>query len=194
MEPRNDIDTIVTGMGQLISGTRRDQMQNSTPCSQWNVRDLITHVVGGGHMFAAAFRGESASSPETAPETPDVLGDDPAAAFEDAVSDFDGAVKTRGNLDGMVTFPFAELPATVALDLSAVDLMVHSWDLAQATDQTYSPSPELVSACDGFAREFLKHIERKPESFDVEVNAAADASPLDSLIAFTGRRPRSGRP
>ena len=34
------------------------QLSAPTPCSEWKVRDLLNHVIGGGHMFTAGLRGQ----------------------------------------------------------------------------------------------------------------------------------------
>ncbi len=41
----------------LVEHTSIEQLTNPTPCSKWTVADLVSHFVGGGHLFAASLRG-----------------------------------------------------------------------------------------------------------------------------------------
>jgi uncharacterized protein (TIGR03086 family) len=196
MQPSAYTDDVLHELASLIKGTRPEQMSHRTPCAKWTVHDLINHVVGGGHVFAAAFRGESppgmpegATEAEVTAAMPDLLGDDPAGAFASAIADYRDAIGRPGAADQMVTLPFDRLPGQVAMDIAAVDLLVHSWDLARATGQEYKPSPDLVEAADAFARTAIPPQARDGDAFAAEVPAPAGASPLERLIAFTGRQP-----
>ncbi len=200
MHPSAYTDDVLSGLAMLIKETRPEQMADRTPCAKWTVHDLINHVIGGGHMMAAAFRGESMpgmpdarseamSEAQAVAAMPDFVGADPAGAFDDAIADYREAISRPGAADRLVTLPFAALPGQVAMDVAAVDLLVHSWDLARATGRSFSPSPALVDAADSFARAFITPEARDGDSFAAEIPAPAGASPLERLIAFTGRQP-----
>ena len=76
------LDAALDQMARVIAGTRHDQLTLAAPCTDWDVRALLRHIVGGPHVFAAMVRGERVDP--SAPQ-PDRLGDgDPAAAFGDA--------------------------------------------------------------------------------------------------------------
>ena len=51
--------SIATTFGARIAGITAGQWDETTPCSEWNVRDLLNHVIGGGHMFTAGLRGQA---------------------------------------------------------------------------------------------------------------------------------------
>ena len=51
METNELLDTAVTTLASLAESTRPDQLDQPTPCAKWRVRDLLNHVVGGGHAF-----------------------------------------------------------------------------------------------------------------------------------------------
>ncbi len=36
----------------VIDKTTNDQLANPTPCTEWTVKDVINHMVGGATMFA----------------------------------------------------------------------------------------------------------------------------------------------
>lgn len=186
MKPSDYADTVATSLMHLIEDTRPDQLTEATPCSKWTVRDLINHVVGGGHTFAAAYRREP---PATDPDMADLLGDDPQGAFRNALSAFQQAVSAPGALEGTVKLPFAELPAQMAYDVAVCDLLVHCWDLARATGQSLDPPADLVQAADGFLHQLLPNFRRGPETFEEPVTVPDDAPALERLVAYAGRQP-----
>jgi uncharacterized protein (TIGR03086 family) len=86
---------------------------------------------------------------------------------------------------GPVEMP-AEVTALVALD----ELVVHAWDLARATGQSYVADPTAVAACATWVEGF-----EVPDGvtdggpFGPPVPVPADAPAIDRLIGGTGRNP-----
>jgi uncharacterized protein (TIGR03083 family) len=62
-------------MGDLIDRIAVGQWTAPTPCTEWNVRDLVNHLVGMNLVFVAMF--EESRMPERGA---DRLGADPAGA------------------------------------------------------------------------------------------------------------------
>ena len=113
--PSDQIRYQTDTMRSLVAGVKPDQWSNPTPCEEWTVRDVVNHLVGGGTMLAASFRGEKLDiDPELG--MPDMLGDDPFAALDGALGAFESAVAEPGAMDRDVVLPFATLPAAVALE------------------------------------------------------------------------------
>jgi uncharacterized protein (TIGR03086 family) len=173
---------------KLVEGVSADQMEDPTPCAEWDVRALINHFVGGATMFAAAFAGEAVEIDDNAP-MPDMVGDDPVGSFSRAVGEFMQAVDQPGAMDREIPLPFGVLPAPVVLQLLKFDLTVHAWDLAQATGQTYEPADDVVAEADAIAHQMVSAELRASGAFGPEISPPADATPMQKLIAFTGRTP-----
>jgi len=181
--PSEQLDYQAGALGKLIAGVKADQWDNPTPCAKWTVRDLAGHLVGGGTMFAASFRGETVDEGEAA----DVLGDDPAGAWAQVIDDFKAAADAPGAMERDVVLPFATLPAQVALDVAKFDLLVHGWDLAKATGQQFDPPADIVANARATA-EAIVDTARDGDTFTDAVDAPEGASPIDQLAAFCGRR------
>jgi uncharacterized protein (TIGR03086 family) len=186
MDSPQQARTAVAGLAPLVHGTTSTQLGDATPCTEWAVRDLLNHVVGGGYMFATCLNGGTVD-PSAAPA--DLLGDDHAAAFDAAIAAFNAALDATDDLSTMVTLPFGTLPADVALRVAAADLLVHSWDLAKATGQSFSPPDEFVLSATPFYEQFIQPPIRAMGIFAEAVDVGDDASPLDKLVAFSGRKP-----
>jgi uncharacterized protein (TIGR03086 family) len=182
--PADQISYQAGALHDLIAGVQADQWSNSTPCATWSVRDLVGHLVGGGTMFAASFRGDAVETGESG--MPDMLGDDATAAWDRVIADFQAAVGAPGAMDREVVLPFATLPAQVALDIATFDLLVHAWDLAQATGQSFEPPDAVVAAGRQVAETIVDGL-RDGDTFAEPTDTATDASPMDQLAAFCGR-------
>jgi uncharacterized protein (TIGR03086 family) len=184
MDPKTQATTAVQLLTPLVNGTRADQLDIQTPCSDWTVRDLLNHVIGGGHMFATGLRGEEF---EGGSDPGDLVGDDHRAAFKASIDGFSAALADTNDLDKSVSLPFGTLPAVAALQLAAGDLLVHSWDLAQATGQSFDPPADFAEASYGFFKVAVTDDLRSAGLFGAPCEVADDAGAFTKLLAHAGR-------
>jgi len=184
MEPLAQLDRLAPALGRVISGIQPDQLDLPTPCADFTVRGVLEHMVGGATAFAAAYRGVE-------PDAPDLA--DPLAGLPVALGGLFEAMSAPGALDGTIVAPFGELPREDFARFVVLDGIVHGWDMATATGQAYDPDPELVAAVESFARSTLDPL-RDGQTFAAAVEPASDASPIERLAAYTGRRPLAASP
>ena len=175
-------DVLVPTAQGLIAETTPDQLDLSTPCEGWRVRDLFGHLTGGATMFAAVVRGEEPPAEVAPPADPIV-----AATTSAALADIDEAFRSPGALERVITTPFGEMPGETFARLLAFDLLMHTWDLATATGRTVDLPEAVVGEIDGFARAAVTPDLRGPGTFGPEVEPAPGASTLERLVAFSGR-------
>ena len=135
-------------------------------------------------MFAAGLRGEAAGGGE-APA--DLVGNDHRAAFRASIDGFSAALANANDLNAPVSLPFGTLPTVAALQLAAGDLLVHGWDLAQATGQQFDPPAEFVEASYAFFAAAVNDDLRAAGLFGPAIAVAADAPPLTKLLGHSGR-------
>ena len=102
----------------------------ATPCTEWNTRQLVNHVVGVQFRVARLLRGGSKEA-YIASRGDDWLGADHVAAWRAAVADFDTALHSLDSLDTGVDYR-VPLSAREAIRLTAFDTTVHSWDISRA--------------------------------------------------------------
>jgi uncharacterized protein (TIGR03086 family) len=188
MEPIEQLDRVVPTLGDLVKAVRSDQLDNPTPCTDFTVRDLLGHFIGNLDRLTDAFAGEPVTDLTPRPE---MLGDDPGKTYDAVTGEFAAAVRRPGAMDTIISLPppFGDVPAPVIVAFVAFDFIVHSWDLATATGQTYTPPDDLVDAADDFARQVIAPPMRVPGVFGAEVDPPAGATALERLLAFSGRRP-----
>jgi uncharacterized protein (TIGR03086 family) len=182
MDPLAQLDELAPLLGGVVTAIAPEQLDHPTPCADFTVRGVLEHMIGGATAFAAAYRAE-------APAEPDLS--DPLGGFLPALGDLGAAMSAPGALDQSVAAPFGELPGETFARFVVLDGLVHGWDMATATGQRYEPSDELVAAVDGFAHQALDPL-RDGQTFAQAVEPAAGATPIERLVAYTGRRPMQG--
>ncbi len=175
---------------RVVEGIDASQLDVPTPCSDWTVRDVLNHVVGGAQMFAISVRDGSVPDDQLGRlMTGDNLGTDFKASFAAAADSAESAIATPGVADKIVTLPFGQMPAGIALNIAVFDVTTHTWDLAKATGQDTALDPEVVGAALEVARGMLSDDMRAAGMFGPEVEVGPDAPIQDQLAAFTGRTP-----
>lgn len=185
METTEQLEVILPSLVEIAGNVEPDQMGNPSPCRDFDVRGVFNHMIGGARFFAAQFRGEAPPEPP-APGT-DLTGDDPIATFTAAMDELLAATKAPGALERTVVAPFGSVPGSVVARFLTLDGMVHAYDLASATGQTYAPPEELAAEVLAFAKGAIAPEMRDGDTFAAEVTPPAGASSLVRLVCFTGR-------
>src|SRR6476620_9819607 len=141
------MEKVLDRAGTVVDNVKPDQLGNSTPCTEWTVRDVINHVVGGATMFAECVEQGSVQDDRLGQLMGgDNLGDDYKGAFHVASDRARAAFSGEGALEKMVKLPFGEMPAGVALNIAVMDVMTHTLDIAKATGQTVDDDELLETA------------------------------------------------
>jgi uncharacterized protein (TIGR03086 family) len=171
----------------VIDKTSTDQLSNPTLCTEWTVKDVINHMVGGATMFAISVE-EGSVSDATLGQLMggDNLGDDPQAAWAIASKRAMDAFGLPGAMEKMVKLPFGEMPGGVALNIAIFDVATHACDLARATGQHVTDT-ELLDGALAMGQQMIGPDLRVPGVFGAEQACGAQASAEDKLLAFAGR-------
>lgn len=184
MDAISQLDAIVPLLNGLVAPLDDNELlAASTPCDSYNVGQILEHMVSGATNFAAAFRG---TEPVGGP-TPANLVANLVAAFPIAMAELQDAMRSPGAMERTVAAPFGEVPGETFARFVALDGLVHGWDIATATSQPYDPPADVVSSVDDFARQAIGAEMRDGDTFANATQAPAGASPIERLVAFTGR-------
>lgn len=170
---------------RVVDGVRPDQLDAPTPCTEWDVRALLGHLVGFLRPVAAGIAGDPMLDP-----TADLLGANPAAAFAAAARDLGAALAAPGALERTYAMPWGESAGADLVRMATADLVIHAWDLAQATGQPDRLDPDLCEEVLAWGRTVMKPEYRTPEAgFGPEIPVSPDAPACARLAAFYGRHP-----
>ena len=179
MDPVTQLDEIVPLLNDLVSGLDDEALAAATPCANFDVRQILEHMVGGATTFAAAFRG---TVPPAGPAPDDVVD-----AFPRAMAELQDALRSPGALDRTIAAPFGEVPGEAFARFVALDGLVHGWDIATALGSPYDPPAEVVAEADAFARRMIADSMRDGDTFAAPTDPPVDAAAIHRLVAFTGR-------
>jgi uncharacterized protein (TIGR03086 family) len=174
---------------ELIVAVGDDQWSNPTPCPDWNVRDLVNHLVFGNQLFGGLVRGESLPPIDELKRLRNVdrLGDDPVRAYRDAGASMQAAFSEPGALERTYIAPIGPATGFVLLNLRITEALVHAWDLAQATGQPILAPDDLAEHALAFSRWQLEDRLPRTARFGEAQPVVDAAPPIERLVAYLGR-------
>ncbi|MEV5280460.1 TIGR03086 family metal-binding protein [Streptomyces sp. NPDC051994] len=186
-----DLSAAAAEVTRLLEGVRDDQLDASTPCPKYPVRDLISHVWGLSGAFQDAARkdvGPSTSTPPGSVPPPELPADWrdslPARLAAMAEAWRDPAAWEGDTQAGGVTLPAAVM-GRVGLD----ELVVHGWDLAKSTGQAYRPAQRDLEESYALLAPSKDDPSARSEAFGPAVAVPEGAPLLDRVIGLSGRDP-----
>ena len=147
--------------------------------------DVTGHVIGDLQAVQAYATGRMEAESDTDPGS--AAGHDPVAAWRTARADI-MAVLDPAALARPVPLPWGgQLPLGEFLERYLAEILVHTWDLAQATGQAAGLDRGLVGESLEPARQFALVLRMSGE-VGPECAVAEDADDLTRLLAIFGRR------
>jgi uncharacterized protein (TIGR03086 family) len=132
------------GFTQRLRAVGFDDWARPTPCSEWDVRLLVNHVVGGD-VRAVRLLGGGTFAEFLATRDDDVVDADPLGAWTRAAEAFDAAFSAPGALDRPVHYRTGATTARELLRIRVFDMTVHTWDLAHAVGADETLDDNLVA-------------------------------------------------
>jgi uncharacterized protein (TIGR03086 family) len=172
----------------IVAAVRPDQLTQPTPCTQYDVRTLLSHTVGGLNRIALMGEGGDALAvPARADGVPDNAW---LAGYRAAAARARAAWADDAMLDALVEVPWGTVPGRVAISGYVQEILAHGWDLAKATGQPTERDPELAAWVLAIARRILPPETRGGDvPFAPVVPVPPDAGPYAQLAGWLGRQP-----
>jgi uncharacterized protein (TIGR03086 family) len=181
------LDSAMDAFTARVEAVREDQWTARTPCRDWNVTELVMHVVDEHRWAPPLLAGHDLqTSADIVAGTSD--RGDPARNWEAAVTESRRAFGEPGALDRTVELSRGATPVPDYVREMISDLVIHSWDLGKAIGYG-QPLPEPLVE---FGYDLAVEAGDLSASglFDKPVQVPDDASKEDKLVALTGRDPR----
>ena len=171
--------------GRVVRGVPADRWRAPTPCADWDTRALVNHLVAGNLWAAELAAGGTIEGVGTRLDG-DLLGDDPAEAYENAAAAAAAVFRRPGALDAPCAVSYGPVPGSIYAGHRFLDVLVHGWDLAEATGQDYTIDPQLMEACRQVIEPQLEAF-RSAGALGPEVAVPTDASAQTQFLALLGR-------
>ena len=172
----------------VVAAVQPAQFGTPTPCAEYDVRALLSHIVGGLTRIAIVGEGGEALA---RPARADGVADDGwLTAYRAAAARAGAAWTDDAKLDALVEVPWGKIPGRFALAGYVQEILAHGWDLAKATGQPTERDPELAMWALAGARRILPPENRGGDiPFGPVVPVPPDAGPYAQLAAWLGRQP-----
>jgi uncharacterized protein (TIGR03086 family) len=160
-----------------IAAVPADGLDAPTPCSGWTLREVLDHIIDVLTMLTDAVDGPASAASG-------------AGGWGQALASL--AARSRrawavpGVMDRTLTLPTGPMPAPVAAWSSLLELVVHGWDVGQATGETIDIPDELAVPVLRFARGAIGDADRGD---NFAANLGLGDTPSEQLVAFLGRKP-----
>jgi uncharacterized protein (TIGR03086 family) len=173
---------------RIVGGVSAGQLADPTPCTDWDVRALLNHIIlwtaysaeqraYGGSVAEDLMSKDFAAEPGFA--------DDYAAQVGKAVAAWSDPAAWERELDVMGS----ATPAADIAGLLIAETALHGWDLAVATGQEYHCDDATAAVVLGVV-EAQAELFRQYQGFADPVPVSGDAPAFDRALALSGRTPR----
>ena len=173
----------------IAEGVTDEQLAGPTPCPEYQVRQLLGHLVGLTGAFRDAGRKDLGAHLDQAPgnAVPD-LGPEWRAELPKLLDELVSVWCDPAAYEGMTRAGGLDLPGAVAGAVAMDELVVHGWDLARATGQAYAPDEASLRVAEGLLTP--QEDDSSGNSLFGTIVPVPDGAPLlDRVIGLSGRDP-----
>jgi uncharacterized protein (TIGR03086 family) len=184
-EIRDLFRSAVAEFGERVHAIRDSQLQAPTPCSDWDVRALVNHLVNEMRWAPPLLGGRTIAEVGDRFDG-DLLGDDPKRAWDAAAREAVAAVDAEGGMERTVHLSFGDVPGSEYTRQLFADLLIHGWDLARAIGADERLDPGLVDACAAWFAQ-VEDGYRAAGAIGARPEVPAGADPQTQLLAAFGR-------
>lgn len=184
MDPIDALEEAWGQGGDVLATLRPDQLDDPTPCAEFDVRAVVNHVLGEALMMSDANRRQSASS-----DRGDLIGPGDARTTWESIGRDNVTSWREGGLDGDRAYVYGTFPASVGVVINLSEVLVHTWDLARATGRSLELDPDLSAIVFGLYGTMPLDGLRAEGVFGPEIQVDAEATVADRLLGLLGRRP-----
>ena len=179
---------------EVVAEVRQEQLQDATPCTEWNVGSLLRHLIGGQEFTAGLLKGSPpAGLTYGAAATANPIDADIGKLSQAYLGGLDAVVQAAqdpASLTRTIQTPAGEMTGAEFIVAATMDQLLHGWDLAKATRQDAALDPGLVEMVYNFfvpAGVFDRA--REAGVIGPKVSVPEDADLQSKLLGEAGRKP-----
>ena len=163
-----------------------DWWSASTPCEEWDVYELVNHVVVESMWTPVLLAGHH---PDTVGGLDgDVIEGDPVDAWEQARAEAIEAV-LESDPEAEVFLEEGSITAARFVRQKTLDLAVHAWDLGRAIAGDEQLDPELVEAIGDLVEGNASYFAAGSEFFEASLSPDPDDDRWSRVLRILGRDP-----
>lgn len=167
-----------------------DDLGRSTPCTEWDLAQLLNHLIGAVHTFTALLGG---GRKDPAYNERDWITRDHRQAFSRAVATNLTAWQSRDPAEQVVVADHGRVPIELFVISQVREVFVHTTDVARALGVPVDLADDFVLTILERSTKPMRFRDRTG-AFDEAIAVADDATAQDRLLALFGRRAQPGEP
>ncbi|WUI04158.1 TIGR03086 family metal-binding protein [Spirillospora sp. NBC_00431] len=182
------LDTAHEALRAAVRDLSDQDLRRPTPCSEWNVTQVLQHAAGDQLAYASSITGEP--GPGFNPFEPSgELSGSPMAFLEPMVSACAAAWATVDRDAGSVAVPVppGSLKPEAGAGAAALDAAVHAWDIAVATGRPSPLTPDLARRLMDVATQIVEPL--RPYGAYAAAIAHSGGDDAAALLRYLGRDP-----
>ncbi|MGZ4190105.1 MAG: TIGR03086 family metal-binding protein [Actinomycetota bacterium] len=180
MDPFDGLRRALDDTGRIVRDVDPEKLGSPTPCTEWDARAVLNHLLGQLWMLVSRLTGEpspNAGAPGGLPAH-DLVESNPSVSFDETADLLLSAARAPGALD----------ENAFLVTIITGDVIVHGWDIAKATGIEPAFDDDVVEHLLSSLGERLTDENRSP-AFAPAVAIPDNARIIDRLVAFLGRDP-----
>ncbi|MEO3871742.1 TIGR03086 family metal-binding protein [Nonomuraea sp. B12E4] len=160
-----------------------DALCHTTPCADWNLRELLDHMNDTLQTLNEAATGQIAPYPKSIR----AHGANPALALRDGARDLLGHW-AAGLANDLISIADRHLTSPMVAAIGAIEITVHGWDISKSCGEHHPIPPSLAEELLDLARLFITRRDR-PSRFAPQLMIPPRAPAQNHLLAYLGRDP-----
>jgi uncharacterized protein (TIGR03086 family) len=185
MDPKEFFAKAAEQAGSCVKLATPDRLGNTTPCSEWDLRALLNHMISELLWLPELLRGKTLAEVGIRYDG-DIGGSNPASNWERAADAALVAVH-RADKDAIVHLSYGDFPTQHYIAEIASNVLIHGWDVGQSLQCSLILYPDAAHAAyDQLAPNIKGYRDRGLVGKPIEVGE--DASIQARLLALMGRR------
>ena len=185
MGPKTFFKNAIDKTSGIVPCVSNDKFNLSTPCSDWDLKQLLNHLVNELLWVPELLDGKTIEEVGSKLDG-DLVGSDFAEAWESATKAAIKAVEAC-DLQMIVHLSYGDMPAEHYVKEMASDVLIHGWDVAQSVQCSMIMGDDLAEQA---YRQLEPHIQDYRDGGFVgpEIDVPTDADMQTKLLAIVGRK------
>ncbi|MEO7070056.1 MAG: TIGR03086 family metal-binding protein [Nostocoides sp.] len=185
MDPIDALERSWNDGAGIVARLTAEDLTRPTPCTGWDVKQLLNHTLGEGQMMTLVNRGQTSGN-----DRGDLVGG--GAGLGDMWSrlgEENIASWRASGLEGTRTYFYGTFPAGASAVINLGEVLVHTWDLARGIDVDFQVDPEQAGLVHGLYAAIPLAGMRAAGMLAPEVPVPDDAPVAEQMLGLLGRQP-----
>jgi len=169
----------------FVSAVADSAWGNDTPCTDWNVKDVVNHIVYENVWMVALFNGRTIE--EVGDEFDgDLVGNDPAGVYERTANGVKAVLAEPDAMSRTCQISSGPVSGAEYSKQLFLDTLIHGWDIAVGSGQDAKLDDYLIEMCTPLARAIADN-EGYRAAFAAPITVDPGDNPQTHLLGLLGR-------